>query len=165
MIPMPLKWTEFGGDPAAVERLGKILDSWEDTPYTESPGPEPKGVGVSCVGFLCGVMDELLRVIEPIDYPRLPRDLGMNNPAKARTTLRTVLEAFPEHERVNVMAVQPGDVLVVGQAGPGHAMIIGPRRNTIWHAGGSHVHYTGWVLPPHSKLFAVYRLLDRNSWI
>lgn len=165
MIPMPLRWTEFDDDPAAVERLGKILDSWERTPYSENPGPEPKGVGVSCIGFLCGVLDELLRVIEPIDYPRLPRDLGMNNPAKARTTLRSVLKAFPALERVNGMAVQPGDVLVVGQGGPGHAMIIGPQRNTIWQAGGPHVHYTGWVLPPHSKLFAVYRLLDRNSWI
>jgi hypothetical protein len=165
MIPMPLKWTEFEGDPRACKRLGAILDTWERTPYSENPGPNPKGIGVSCVGFLCGVLDELHRAMDPIDYPSLPRDLGMNNPSEARTTLRHMLEAFPKHDRVNVMSVQPGDILVVGQAGPGHAMIVGPRRNTIWHAGGPSVHYTGWVLPPHSKLFAVYRLRNRDSWI
>ncbi len=162
---MPLKWTEFDGDPRAVKRLERILESWERTPYSESPGENPKGQGVSCIGFICGVLDELAVAAVPIDYPHLPLDIGMNNPAGARSAMHALLGLFPDHERVNVMSVQPGDVLVVGQGGPGHAMIVGPRRNTIWHAGGPHVHYTGWVLPPHSKLFAVYRLLNRDSWI
>lgn len=165
MISMPLFWTEFDGDPAACKRLGEILETWERTPYTDTPGASPKGNGTSCVGFLCGVLDELVRTIEPIDYPKLPNDLGMNNPAKARTTMRHLLESFPQHERVNDMRAQPGDILVVGQGGPGHAMIVGTRRNTVWHASGTHVHYTGWSLPPTAKLFAVYRLLNRGSWI
>ena len=89
----------------------------------------------------------------------------MNNPSKAREMMRHLLETFPKHERVNGREVQPGDILVVGQRGPGHAMIVGPRRNTIWHASATHVHYTGWELPAHCKHFATYRLKGRDNFI
>lgn len=166
MIPMPLIWTEFSDHPMALERLVKVLDSWEGTPWEGCRRPGPRPPLSSCLEFLCGVMEDLLRVIDPIDYPRLPNDVGMNNPKVAKKALNGFMaDQFPSHECVNSIRVQPGDVLAVGQGGPGHAMIVGPRRNTLWHVTkGRCVHYTGWVLPPQSQLFSIYRLTDRDLW-
>ncbi len=68
------------------------------------------------------------------------------------------------------MVLQPGDLLVVGtnNGGPGHLMIVGVRKNTIWHAGGRGARFdqTGWALGDgFERLFAVYRLEDRERWM
>ena len=169
MRPLHLKWADWDSDPAVLKRLSDILDSWERAPYREQASQHiPRTLGINCIGFVCLVLDEWRDAAgdSKMVWPNgLPSDLGMNNPTKAREMMRLLLAAFPEHERVNDGTAQPGDILVVGQSGPGHAMIVGPRRNTIWHASGTHVHYTGWVLPRHSTHFATYRLKGRDNFI
>ena len=164
---LSLLWTPWNSDPAVLKRLDTILTSWERTPYREHAST-PYTRGINCIGFVCCVLDEWR---DPDGNSKLvwpngiPSDVGMNNPKKAKEMMRLLLETFPQHERVNDNTAQPGDILVMGQEGPGHAMIVGPRKNTIWHAAGHHVHYTGWELPHHCKHFATYRLKGRDTFI
>lgn len=170
MLPLPLAFEplplELDPDGAIAARFARILASWEWTRYL--PGCQAKGAtgGVDCVRFVAGVLDELYGFARvPID--RLPQDIALHRPKGARAAMRKILRIYSPHERVTGIAVQPADILVVGEprGGPGHAMIVGPRRNTLWHATPIGVHYTGFgQYAGRAVVHEVYRMRDRARW-
>lgn len=158
---MPVQWCPNYGP--WVNRLGAVLASWEGTPYVG--GQQTKGEGVDCIRFGCAVLDELY------DRPRtlLPiraADASMHDRPGSMSVMRQIIRRYPNHATVTDGIVQPGDVLVVGPGGggPGHMMIVGPARNTVWQASASKVHFTGLYLPSGATLFRVYRMVDRETW-
>jgi hypothetical protein len=72
-------------------------------------------------------------------------------------------------ERIRDRNVEPGDIVVVGThaGGPGHLMLVGPQPNTLWHCTeSSGACMSGWGLPAFtSRVFAVYRILDKDRWV
>lgn len=178
-VPMPLRWRTFvldetgihrAAEAALLRRLGRILEAWEGTPYRI--GQCLRGTGAYCTAFLCAVLDDLYRRPEATPLPEIPIDASMHAPETARSGLRWFLEHYPNHERVQpgpdgYTVVQPGDVLVTGPqgGGPGHAILVGPRENTLWQCSGLGVHYTGLALYEHYDLYAVYRMTDRHQWL
>lgn len=104
---------------------------WIDTPWMA--GQSCPGVGVDCVQFVVAVLDAL-HGYEHKPAPRLPQDLGANNPEAARQAAREILSRYP-HDRVTDAVVEPGDVIVcpVGD-GPGHVLLVGWTPQTAWHS-------------------------------
>lgn len=178
-VPLPLRWRSFvlgdtgvhrAGEGNLLRRLERILAFWEGTPY--HLGQSVRGMGTFCTAFLCAVLDELYGRPAATPLPEIPVDASMHDPATARSGLRWFLEHYPNHERVEpgpdgYTVVQPGDVLVTGPqgGGPGHAILVGPRENTLWQCSGLGVHYTGLHIYEHYDLFAVYRMTDREKWL
>lgn len=178
-VPLPLQWTvlQLTGNgendfsnrlvkAAKIERrLARILGEWERTPY--DPKFSKKGVGASCTGFICRVLDELYRK-EPTELPNIPNDIGFHNRAGAIAGLKWFMRIFPATERLAIGKVEPGDVVITEptDGGPGHALIIGPRENTMWQTTDDivGVHYTGLFVPSSSQLSAVFRFKDRETW-
>lgn len=162
-VPLPLR---FVVPPPSmwVHRLDRILASWEDTPYR--PGQHVRGVGTYCTAFVCAVLDELYRQPSAALPEDIPIDASMHDPELARSGLRWFLTRYPNHVRVQDGTVEPGDVLVTGpvSGGPGHAIIAGPRKGTLWQCSGRSVHRAGYSLPETYRLHAVYRMTDRHKW-
>jgi cell wall-associated NlpC family hydrolase len=147
----------------AMDRLEQVLRSWEGTPYVG--GQCRKGVGVYCTAFVAAVLDELYRR-PATPLPNLPIDIAFHRREGAMAGLRHFLRAYPNWSKVEDDTLEPGDVLVTGPigGGPGHAMIAGGRRHTIWHASGSKVTWSGMAISGQYRLHAVYRLLDKDTW-
>jgi hypothetical protein len=158
---MPLQWRRT--TDAWVARLERILLSWEDTPY--SPGQQEKREGVDCIRFGCAVLDELYCRPET-DLPPRAADASMHDREGAFSVMREIMRRYPNHVTVTDGQVEPGDILVVGprNGGPGHMMIVGHARNTVWQASASKVHFTGLYLPWGATLFRVFRMTDREKW-
>jgi len=159
-----LKWEPMPWAPVQ-ERLKQVLGPWLGTPYMK--GQRCKGSGVDCVRFVTGVLDELYG-FERVSAPKLPQDVALHSRATAIGAMKALLEIYPFHEEVTGPMIQPGDIIVVGplKGGPGHVMIVGPRRNTLWH---SHqpigVQITGLAFnEQEQEVFKIYRLQDRHSW-
>jgi len=163
LVPLPLQWRRVAAP--WVARLGGILRSWEDTPY--SAGQQCKGPkgGVDCIRFGCAVLDELYRRPET-DLPPRAADASMHDREGAFSVMREIMRRYPDHVAVTNGMVEPGDILVVGptEGGPGHMMLVGHSRNTVWQASASKVHFTGLYLPASATLFRVYRMVDRDQW-
>lgn len=166
---LPLIWTPYSDErPEEITaRLEAILTSWWGTPYRENQ--QCKGYGADCVRFVCGVLDELdggtRRKVKT-----LPSDVSLHSPETARRSMRTIMKLFMPHSRVLDMTAQPGDVLVTGpkHGGPGHAMIVGTQKNTLWEATSPSVRRVGWAIGSnlHNKLYRVLRMTDRSDrWV
>jgi len=167
-LPLPFAWEtlplDVDPDGAVAARFGSILSSWEWTRYL--PGCQRKGQGVDCVRFVAGVLDELYGFARAAT-DRLPQDIALHRPEGARAAMRKILRIYSPHERVTGISVQPGDIFVIGepQGGPGHAMIVGPRKNTLWHATLLGVHFTGFgQYAGLTTVHEVYRMRDRARW-
>lgn len=159
-----LKWSPWPYEPATAERLERILLSWEGTPYRV--GSCQKGVGVYCTAFVAAVLDELYRR-PPTPLPDLPNDIAFHNREGAIAGLRYFLRRYPVCWRIeNGQPVEPGDILITGPqgGGPGHAMIVGTRPNTAWHATDAGVHFTGLAAPVQYRFHGAYRFVDRADW-
>jgi hypothetical protein len=141
-----------------MSHLETILHSWEDTPYLA--GQQEKRVGVDCVRFVTAVLDELLH-IHRTAIPRLPQDTAMHSRRGAISTMRLIRKLYPPAQIVRNHCIEPGDILVVGyeSGGPGHALIVGAQKNTIWQAGSVSVHQGGiGLISRVQRLFRIYRL-------
>lgn len=160
--PLLLKWVPF-----EVPQLAGILESWEGTPYRDQIPLRGAAGGCSCFGFVCVILDTL--------YGRpgkhlvgLPPDVSLHDPELARAAMRWFLTRYPA-ERIDSDEIQPGDIVVTspGVAGvPGHVMLVGPRKNTLWHSVDEiGVHYTGMSLPEPGSYHSTYRCSDRGSWL
>ncbi len=159
--PLPVLWRPVSAP--WVKRLEKVLVSWEETPYVR--GQQTKKVGVDCIRFGCAVLDELYR--RPLtSLPIRAPDAAMHDAEGAFSVMRQIIRRYPDHDTVTDCTVEPGDILVVGprSGGPGHMMIVGHQRNTVWQASGDRVHFTGLSLPDSVTLFRTFRMFDRESW-
>lgn len=172
--PLSLRWRSLilcdtglyrASEAAVLRRMSRELDRWEGTPYRDGEN-KPK-VGTYCTAFVCSVLDALYRR-EGAKMPEIPSDASMHCRATALGGLRWFLERYPNHQRIEGREVQPGDILVTAPVGggPGHAILVGPRENTIWQCSGkTGVHFTGMALPASYVLHSVWRLTDRMAWI
>lgn len=165
---LDLIWTPYSDEfpEFAVAKLKHILNSWAGTPYGEGQQCRGKTGSVDCVRFVCAVLDELdggtrRKVVT------LPHDTAMHSPESARASMRRIMRLFMPHRPVTDKRVEPGDVLVTGprHGGPGHAMIVGFQKNTIWEATSPYVRRVGWSLKGnlHNKLYRVLRMTDRSK--
>jgi len=147
-------------------RMAVLLHTWRDTKYMS--GQQCPGVFADCLGFVFGMVDGLLRQLSP-GRKVLPPDTSMHSRSKAIACMRTLFELYPGWEKVKDGTLQPGDVIVTGHThgGPGHVMIVGPVRNTLWHCNeGVGVASTGIGFADGAQsIFGVYRFNDRESWL
>jgi len=146
-------------------RLADVLTSWEDTPYLA--GEQAKGHGTDCIRFVCGALDELAGVSNII--PREMQDVSMHDHRKAIKIMRMIQNLYPDYIELprRVQELQPGDVIVTGQAsgGPGHAILVGSQRNTIWQATKKGVKKGGFGFMSYfQQVMAVYRP-NKLQWI
>ena len=157
---------QIPGERELSIRLAEILSSWEGTRYW--PNQCAKGAGVDCVRFVCSVMDELRGLSLP-DPETLPQDSAMHNRAGAIATMKTIKQRYAPIAQVSDGSLEPCDILVTGPpgGGPGHGLIVGPERNQIWHATALRVQRCGLSFADgdYSKIFAVYRCGDRETWL
>jgi len=149
------------GVTAVEARLSEVLDSWLGTRY--QPGQQCKGVATDCVGFVCGVLDEMMRRPQ-VARESLPQDTAFHARESALAAMREIAGLYaPVTELVRVSArwsVEPGDVVVTGPAhgGPGHALIVGGRVGELWHANSRRVQKGGLGLMEHYQaIFGVFR--------
>ncbi len=169
---LTLEWEPLpAGLGNAQQRLGEALEAWCGTPYLS--GQRLRGIGGDCIGSVFGVLDDVDGRQRALD-PMLPADTALHNPKLAYKAVAAIRHIYAPAKRLRReggrMSVQPGDLLVVGTTygGPGHLMLVGVKKNTIWHAAGRGARFeqTGWALGDgFERLFAVYRLEDRERWM
>lgn len=149
----------------AERRLARILSSWEGTPYAAGQGH--RKVGCDCVRATVLILAEWMRWEAP-KLDTLPPDAALHDRKGAIRALHRIRRALPPHKRLRgARRAQPGDVLITGHpgGGPGHAIIVGTDRNTLWQATkGAGFVRCGWALPAdYSKLYAVLRFDDLSG--
>lgn len=149
-----------------LQRMHLILESWKDTPYVT--GQQIRQKAVDCIRFVTAFYDELYRKNIPTEAPRVSPGFNIHNMSSAMKVMRKVLKQYPNHEIVKENALEPGDLILVGpiSGGPGHPMIVGPQKNTIWHCAKPRVVMTGWgLLENEMKIFRILRAKDREKWV
>lgn len=145
--------------------LDRVLQSWAHPHTPWMAGQQLKGVGVDCVRFVVGVMDELHGVNLPA-IPRLPQDMSLHDRAGAMRVARAIEERYP-HLVVGDGRLEPGDVLVrkIGAGGgPGHVMIMGVRPGEVWHATSGVGVVRASMAFPTDSLLHVWRPTEREHW-
>ena len=170
--PLRMDWEPLPANLGnAQERLGSALETWKGTPYLS--GQRRRGIGGDCIGDIFGVIDDT-DGRPRAQNPKLPADTSLHDRKSAYRAVVAIRRLYAPAERVRrvegKLIVQPGDLLVVGTSdgGPGHLMMVGVRKNTVWHATRSNAGFdmTGWALGDgFERLFAVYRLQDRERWM
>lgn len=163
--PMQLTQVAPSQANAIEDRLLRVLESWRGTRYMS--GQQCKGVKADCIGFVFGVVDEMYGRPSP-DRTVLPADTAMHSREKAIGCMKTLRRLYMPNVPINQRFLEPGDIVVTGhsQGGPGHVMIVGPGRNTLWHCNeGIGVAQTGLGLADgFQSIFGVFRFLDREKW-
>lgn len=146
---------------ATAQRIESILKSWEGTRYLS--GCQAKQVGVDCVRFVSGVLDELFGTKTILE--RLPRDIAFRDNDKCFSALRAFMERY-EYVKIADGNLQPGDVVMVGPlaGGPGHALITGSRH--LWQCGTFKVERTGTAFPIGESFYfkKAIRGTNRERW-
>ena len=157
-LPLRLPWLDL--PEPALGALRSVLLAWEGTPY--SAGQACKGVGVDCVRFVCEVLREL-GGLDKIPLVDIPSDASMHSREGSIAAMKKIMLAYLPMERVG--STQPGDIVVIGpiHGGPGHGMIVGHQKNTLYHAAPSGVNMTGMGLIPGYKIFGIFRA-DKSEW-
>lgn len=138
------------------EGLREAIEGWAGTPYLEDT--QCPGVGVDCVRFVCAILDVLSG--QSTDISVMPQDIALHSPEGARASMRQIMSNYRPYLNLGANAfVRGGDIVVVGHrdGGPGHAMIVGPDRNTLWHAIRPKVTMKGFTLPEDTVIYRVFR--------
>lgn len=142
------------------------LEAWRDTPYRS--GASMRGVEADCIGALFGVIDDMDGRQRRQDSS-MPHDTALHNTEAAIESVKALRRIYAPAERLNHWLYQPGDLLVVGTTagGPGHLMMVGPKKNTLWHCtSAAKFNQTGWALGlGFERLFGAYRIGDRERWL
>ena len=148
----------------AQKRLRFILEGWLDTPYRE--GDQVQGIGVDCVRFVCGVLDELYGFRRAL--PRnLPSDRALHDRDGAIAAMKRLRTLYEPVQEVVDGKLEPGDIVVSGPrgGGPGHALIAGFEPFTLWHVQpDAGVCYTGITLTD-MDIFEILRPTDKHLWL
>lgn len=159
-----LVWDDSALSLRVLDRLGSILRVWEGTPY--GSGQSCAGAASDCIGFVFGALDDLYRKEPHVRVP-LPSDASMHNPDSARATMRELLRMYPNDPVTNGI-IEPGDVLVTGvpNGGPGHAMLVGDLKSSLWHCNiRGKVCYTGLGFATDFQVVAgIYRPRQKELW-
>lgn len=173
-LPIGLTWQEMmiSGDsgsmigPRTQLRYAQILREWEGTKYKS--GSSLKGESADCIGYTFGIIDELYRR-QGLRIDRLPPDTSLHDPATALAALRVLRRIYQPCTEVTNGVVEPADVIITKapKGGPGHVMLVGARRNTIWHCNvGVGVVMSGFSLPAEfAQIHSIYRFDDREKWL
>jgi len=171
VIKLPAVWTPLNisenSDPQNVlNQMEEILERWNGTPY--GSGQRLCGVAADCIGFGTGAIDDIDGRPRAQD-PSIPPDTALHDPKRSAAAVLALVRAYEPAVQVTNSKLQPFDLIVVGpnEGGPGHAMLVGPQRNTLWHCTkGVGVHKAGWCLGDgYNRLFAAYRMGDRERWL
>ena len=135
MRSMDFRWPER--EASYTPRLRKVLSEWNNTPY--GLGQQVKGVGVDCIRFVTGVMDDMFR--RPyIKFPLISQDCCLTNPSKSKEIYDLLLRHYPcidvEQNLDGSYDVEPGDLVCCGPllGTMGHGMVVGAERGTMYHA-------------------------------
>ena len=144
------------------ERLAELFDHWKGTPYME--GQQKAGSGVDCFRFVCAILDGMERTKRTVEH--IPADRSIHDRRGAYRGFKRVLERYAPFEIVRDKVLEPGDVLIAGpkNGGPGHALIAGHERSTLWHVPGwgLEVRRIGMALS-NGRLFRIYRTANKES--
>ncbi len=156
---------DFEGSDIVTARIEKACRRWQHTRYMA--GQQVPDMGVDCVRLVCGIMDELYGVKHEI--PRGIQDQSLHDPEGAQTVTDLLCEYYPDHTSLDNgdRCVEPGDVIVTGhaQGGPGHAILVGAQKNTLWQAMRKQVRMGGFGLLEHyQRIFIIYRP-DKTLWL
>jgi hypothetical protein len=150
-------------DAYIIQRKLEILfDQWKGTPYMA--GNQCKQSGVDCVRWVTAILD-MMYGRPPTDIKTLPSDASFHNKRAAMRAMLKIKRLYPHCKVLRNNPLEPGDLIIVGPpgGGPGHAMLVGTEKNTLWHcAPRSGVCKTGWsLIVGHQHIFRVYRAKDR----
>lgn len=158
---------DFPGSDTVLYRLERTCEVWDGTPYM--PGQRwasPSG-GVDCVRFVCAVLDEMYGVHHEI--PRDVQDRSLHDPAGAQRVMDLIRSYYPDHSQLEKhdRVVEPGDIIVTGHSGggPGHAILVGPRKNTLWQATRRAVRMCGMGLLAHYQQIWTIIRPDKTLWV
>ena len=162
-----LSWKalDFEGAEIVTKRIEEVCQKWENTPYM--PGQQEPGMGVDCVRLVCGVLDELSGVRHKI--PREVQDRSLHDAEGARKIVTLIRSYYPDHVDLECgdRCVEPGDIIITGhaQGGPGHAILVGAAKNTLWQAFRIAVRMGGLGLIAHyQQIFTIVRP-DKTLWL
>ena len=159
---VPQRWYRT---PLALRRIEAALEAWRGTRY--GSGQRLRGVAADCIGAALGVIDDVDGRPRAQD-PSVPADTSLHDPASARRAVVALRRLYMPCERVRDGLLQPLDVVVFGPSGggPGHVMLVGPRRNTLWHCTReAGFHQSGWSTIEGYEVMAAYRMSDRHRWL
>lgn len=169
-LTLSVRWDHIHGLPPAelvtvYERMHDVLLGWQGTRY--GSGQRCRGVLADCVGFVFGAIDDV-DGRPRAQSPSMPADTALHDAASSAEAMRALRDLYEPVEVVTGRDVQPFDILVVGPSGggPGHAILVGPTRNTLWHCTpGAGVHQAGWALGTgYEVLHGAFRIGDRERW-
>ena len=143
-------------------RIQAILSEWHRTPYVLFR--QAKGVGVDCVRFLTGVLDEMSGTVRDID--ELPPDAAFNKPSKARAQMRKIIRIYNGRSLEPDEPMQSGDGIVAKtsrKGGPGHAIIVSAVPGIFYHATAAGIRRCGWFEVQRDYV-GRFRSGDRSAW-
>lgn len=166
---IPYEWSplQAGTEQQNEEITNKLMSlflAWEGTPYMS--GNQRIGQGVDCVRWVSTILDTMYGQ-PPQNIVTLPSDGSFHNRKGAMRTMLKIKRTYSHCKVIKDQPLQPGDLVVVGSpgGGPGHAMLVGTKPNTLWHCTPNNgVTRTGWALVCGcQKIFRVYRAKDRGK--
>lgn len=166
-----LKWAPLPAELSHIEpKISAAFEAWSKTKYRS--GQSCKGVDADCIGYACGIIDEV-DGRKRAQSATLPSDAALHNPQLAEKAVLAIRRLYDPADFVlpdesGIIHAQPMDILVVasGAGGPGHMMLVGIEQNTLWHCSPmSGANKSGWKLfSGNERVFALYRLGDRGNW-
>jgi len=158
-----LTWAPHAS-PEAAEKLLRVLRAWEGTPY--AVGQKCRGVAADCIRAGHGVVEDWSGQKLP-ETPRLPPDTALHNRRGAIAQMREMRACFPPHRVRRDGIATAGSIVVTGHVhgGPGHMLLVGPERNTLWQAGTIGFGRHGWGLQlGWQHLWRVFEFIGSEQW-
>ena len=135
MRSMDFRWPKV--EASYTPRLRKVLNEWNNTPY--GLGQQVKGVGVDCIRFVTGVLDDMFK--RPyIKFPLISQDCCLTDHKQSKAIYDLLLQHYPSAEvKPNPDGsydVEPGDLVCCGplRGTLGHGMVVGADPGTMFHA-------------------------------
>ena len=158
--PIPRNWRP-SRDDRIDSYLDTVLSSWKGTPSED--GIAVKGTRANCATFIWALLVELNHMRRMRQFSFRMNDV-LHRPGPGMRALQLFLRTFPLR-RISGRNVRPVDFMIAGlrHGGPAHLMVVGTRRNTVWHSTHAGVCQGGWVLPNDMIFMRVYRC-DLRRW-